>query len=104
MTKEIRVDLLAPKGMLVSWPPPPDGVRVSGLRSEVVNGVPASELAVFFLVTIPSGIAINLVLSWLYDRITNHNAKRVKIQGQEPKDKEDFDRIVHDQLEIGKND
>ena len=104
MTKEIRVDLLAPTGMAVSWPPPPGGVRVSGLRSEVFNGVPAGELAVFFLVTVPSGIAINLISSWLYERITNHHAKRVKIQGQEPKDKDDFERIVRDQLEIGKND
>jgi hypothetical protein len=102
--QEIRIDLLSPKGMMVIFPHPPGGVQVTGLRSDAFNGPTGGEVAVFFLVTVPSGIALNLLSSWLYERIKNHQAKRFKIQGIEPKDKDDFDRIVQEQLEIGKND
>ena len=104
MKQEIRIDLLSPKGMMVVLPRPPEGVQVTGLRSDAFSGPTGGEIAVFFLVTVPSGIALNLFSSWLYDRIRNYQAKRFKIQGIEPKDKDDFDRIVQEQLEIGKND
>lgn len=58
----------------------------------------------FFLVTVPSGVAINVFSTWLYERIRNHRAERFRIQGHEPKDQADFDRIVREEIEIGKND
>ena len=104
MQREIRVDLLSPKLPLALLPRPPQGVEVSGLRSEPFNGPTPQDIALFFLVTVPSGIAINVFSAWLYDRIRNHRADRFRIQGHEPKDAADFERIVRDELEIGKND
>jgi len=104
MQREIRVDLLSPKSRVVSLPAPPEGVQVSGLHCEIFNGPTPQEFALFFLVTVPSGIAINLISSWLYDRIRNHHASRFRVQGREPKDAADFERIIREELEIGKND
>ena len=104
MQREIRVDLLSPKSPMVFLPPPPHGVRVSGLRSEPFNGPTPQDIAVFFLVTVPSGIAINVFSAWLYERIRNHRADRIRIQGREPKDQADFERIVREEIEVGKND
>ncbi len=104
MERELRVDLLSPKSPMVLLPRPPDGVRVSGLSSEPFNGPSPTDIAVFFLVTVPSGIAVNIFSAWLYDRIRNHRPERFRVQGQEPKDAADFERIVREELEIGKND
>jgi hypothetical protein len=104
MQYELRVDLLSPKSPMVFLPQPPNGVRVSGLRSEPFNGPTPTDIAVFFLVTVPSGIAINVFSAWLHERIRNHRADRFRVQGREPKDAADFERIVSEELEIGKND
>ena len=89
---------------MVLLPPPPEGVRVSGLRSEPINGPTPQDIAVFFLVTVPSGIAINVFSNWLYERIRNHRADRFRVQGREPKDQADLERIVREEIKVGKND
>jgi hypothetical protein len=96
-TKEIRIDLLSPKTVAM-LPHPPDGVHVSGVRSELLNRSLGGEIGLFFFVTAPSSIAINVFSSWLYDRIQNYRAKRFKVQGQEPKDAADLERIIREEL------
>lgn len=103
MQRAIRIDLLAPKS-LMAMGQPPEGVQVSGLRSEILNGPAPEQIALYFLVTVSGNIAINVFSSWLYDRIRSHQASRFRVQGHEPKDAADFERIVREELEIGKND
>src|SRR5439155_14193754 len=100
MRREIRVDLLSPKSPIVLLPRPPVGVRVSGPRSDPFNGPTPQDVALFFLVTVPSGIAINVFSSWLYERNRNHRAERVRIQGREPNDRADFERIVREEIGV----
>jgi hypothetical protein len=100
--KQIRIDLLQPIPKAVWLPRPPDGVRVGGLRSEISNGPIGDSL--FVLVDVGKDVAIALFTSWLYDHIKEYRAKRIRINGREPSDRADFERIVADELEIGKND
>ena len=91
---------------MVFLPKKPDGVRVSGLTSGIYNWIPPSseEVILFFTVNVSLPIVANLFSDWLYDRIQNHKAKRIRINGKEPTDRADFDRIVREEIEIGKND
>ena len=41
---------------------------------------------------------------WLVDFIAKLNAERIRIQGREPKDEADLERIASEEIEIGKND
>ena len=87
---------------MVLLPPPPDGVRMTGLRSDPTNGPIGDSL--FVLVEVAGKIAPGIIARWIYDRIVQYDAKRVAINGREPKDDADFERIVAEEIDIGKND
>ncbi len=101
---QIRIDMLSPKMPMVLLPRPPEGVRVTGLQSEPFNGPLTHDVVVFFVVTVPSGIAINMFSNWLYERIRNHRPDRFRVQGRQARDQADIKRIVQEEIEIGKND
>ena len=88
--------------MMVFLPQPPKDVRMSNLRSEISNGPIGDSL--FALVEVGKDVSVALLASWLYDRIKQYDAERIKINGQEPADRSDFDRIVAESVQIGKND
>ena len=100
--KQIRIDLLAPVPKVVVFPPPPEGVRVGPLRSEISNGPIGDSL--FFVVEVAAKIAPGIVARFIYERVAQYDAKRVAINRRDPADQADFERIVADELEIGKND
>ena len=75
---------------------------MSNLRSEISNGPIGDSL--FALVEVGKDVSVALLASWLYDRIKQYDAERIKINGQEPADRSDFDRIVAESVQIGKND
>jgi hypothetical protein len=94
--------MLRPKRAIVFLPPPPDGVRMGGLRSEPSNGPIRDSL--FCLVEVAKPIAAGIVARFIYERVCQYDAERIKINGQEPVDRADFDRIVSESIEVGKND
>ena len=100
--KQIRIDMLAPRKVMVFLPPPPDGVRMGGLRSEISNGPIGDSL--YCIVEIAKPIASGLIARFIYERVAQYDAKRVAINGREPVDRADFERIVTEEIEIGKND
>jgi len=81
---------------------PPEGVSLSGLRGDPTAGPFTDSL--FFIVTVGRDVTITVLSSWLYERIKDHCAKLIRINGREPNDRADFDRIVREEIEIGKND
>ncbi|HZM02408.1 MAG TPA: hypothetical protein VFC44_05255 [Candidatus Saccharimonadales bacterium] len=103
MTRELKLELLAPENPGAILPMPPKGVRVSGLRGQVVNG-PLRELAMGCLVQFPAELALKELCKWLWERVASYHAKRVKVNGREVTDEASLERIVSDALEIGKND
>ena len=100
--KQIRIDMLAPRRMMVILPRPPDGVRMGAMKSEITAG-PMSD-SFFMLVDIAKPIASGLIARFIYERVSQYDAKRVAINGREPVDRADFERIVTEEVEIGKND
>jgi hypothetical protein len=116
MTREIRVDVLGanPQAFLLYRGTAPAGVKIGPLRSEVMNTVSAREVALYFLVTIQfvqpfvqdvaKDAAKKLAVDWFVDFISKIKAKRIRIDGHEPKDQFELERIASEKIEIGKND
>ena len=75
---------------------------MTGLRSDPANGPFVDSL--FVLVEIAKPIASGIVARFIYERVAQYDAKRIAINGREPRDKAEFERIVTEELEIGKND
>src|ERR1039457_2397406 len=98
MTREIRVDLLGanPQAFLLLRATAPPGVKVGPLQSEVMNHVGSGDLALYFIVYVElvkpfvedvvKDAAKDLAKDWLVKFIANLKAKRIRIQGREPKD------------------
>ena len=104
MKREIRIDLLAPRNPTALLPPTPVGVQVSAMKSDAVAGPIPLDVVLHFSVTVAKDVAERLFVKWLYERIINYNAKCIRINGYEPKDRMDFERIVGEAIDIGKND
>jgi len=102
MSAEIKIKMLNPNSFS-DVAKSPEGVRVSGFQGEACSGIP-HDLVFYFLVTVMPGVPMNVLSNWLYHKIINHRADCVTINGQLPKDRADFDRIVREQVEIRKND
>ena len=75
---------------------------MSGLRSDPKDG-PAGD-SLFVLVEITRAIAASILARWIYDRVVQYDAKRKAINGHEVVNEADFQRVISEELEIGKND
>jgi hypothetical protein len=116
MTREIRVDVLGanPQAFLVYRGTAPAGIKVGPLQSGIRNDVSGGELALYFLVTIElvkpfvedvaKEAAKKLAVDWFVEFIAKIKAKRIRIDGHEPKDQVELERIAAEKIEIGKND
>ena len=106
MHRELKIDLVEADihSFIADKGTPPNGVIIKGPICTSLNAPGAPSVAAFLLVTVPTSIAINLVSNWLYDHLMQRRAKRVRINGREPKDKAEFDRIIREEIEVGKND
>src|SRR5262245_48812170 len=98
--RKLEVGLFGPTATYVFLPKGPDGVKVSGLSSRPANGPVVDGVLYFTVTVIVPGVAINLFSNWLYERIKNYRADRITINGKEPKDRADFDRIVGEEIQI----
>ena len=101
MPYAIKVEMLEPASIM-PLSRKPDGVKVSGLSSEAFAG-PGSDGVLYFIVDVTKTVALGVLSNWLYDYIKQFGAKRIRINGREPSDRAEFDRIISD-IEIGKND
>jgi len=80
---------------------PPEGVSFY-IEAANEGGVIAATFTLFAEVT--RDVSIALFSHWLYDEIKQHPAKSIRINGKEPVDRAEFERIIASDLEIGKND
>ena len=75
---------------------------MSGLRSDPANGPLTDSL--YIIVEITKDISIGLLAHWIYDRVIQYDAKHKRINGKEVVNESDFERVIGDDLQIGKND
>ena len=94
--------MLSPEPKIIVLPQPPKGVRMSGLQSDPTNG-PGSEV-LHVLINITKDFVVNIVANWAYDRIVQYRPKGILINGRDADSREEFERIMAEELEIGKND
>ena len=116
MTREIRIDVLGanPQAFLVYRATAPAGIKIGPLQSEAMNTISGKELALCFFVTIElikpfvqdvaKDAAKKLAVDWFVEFIAKIKAKRIRIDGHEPKDAAELERIASEKIEIGKND
>jgi len=100
MQRQIKVEMLAPRP-IVPIGKNPEGVTVGRLQSEIFNGPISDNLTLFFIVEISKDIAVGVLSAWLYDRIKQHNPKRIRIEQEEIiLNQGEVERIVRKKLEI----
>jgi hypothetical protein len=102
VNRTLRIDLLSPRMAMVVLPPPPPGVKMSGLRSDPANGPSSNSL--FVIVEITRDVSVAVLAHWIWKRIEQYNAKRKSVKGHEVVDESGLERIISEDLEIGKND
>jgi hypothetical protein len=87
----------------------PTGIEITGLKYERINET--TPLITYFLLFLAVGsaevakhLAADLVKDWLKIFLIKINAKGVHINGKKPVDAADLDRLLSEEIEIGKND
>ena len=103
--------------MIRTPPQPPQGITISGPMSEGKRGM-GSEVTFYVLVGVylvgplvtelaketVKAIAVDAAKKWLIEFFAKHKAKRISINGREAKDQESLERLISDEIDIGKND
>jgi hypothetical protein len=92
----------------------PAGLSVSELKNEFINVGDGQTWLIYFLITcellrsaaleVGKHLTADLAKDWLKDFLSKIRAKGVRVNGREPKDPVDLERIITEEIEIGKND
>jgi hypothetical protein len=99
----LEVELLEP-AMVRPMAPKLEGVTVGGLQGRAQNGPMPNDWWFVLPIEVAVNLATSVVGSWLYEYLKQYRAKRIRLNGREPVDEADFQRIFREELEIGKND
>ena len=91
----------------------PPGIEITGLKYEWINE--ETPLITYFLLLVgpviikgstevAKHLAADLIKDWLKNFLARIKAKGVRINGNKPVDAADLDRLLSEEIEIGKND
>lgn len=83
----------------------PGGVSIDYRPDEIYESVATPEtlaLIVSFTAQAIGSVGINLFSSWLWDKLTKHNVRKIQIEGLDVRlnDKGEFQRILADKITI----
>jgi hypothetical protein len=94
---QLRIDLLSPTVLLAPpLPRPPDGVRMSGLRSD--PGQMALADTLHAVMDITKEVPVPLLADWLLKRLEQHRALRFRINNREFATQAELERILSEEL------
>ena len=103
MQREIQIDLLDVDvwSLIRDKSPPPLGITIDGPRGRSLNSEGAGGVPMFLLMTITLPVATNLVASYLFQYLSKHRAKRIRIDREEITcNQGEVERIMREKIDI----
>ena len=103
MHREIQIDLLDVDvwSLMRDKPSPPAGITVNGPIGRKLYSDGGAAIPMFIIMTITLPIATNLAASYIFDYLSKHGAKRIRIDREEITfSRGEIERVVREKIDI----